>query len=300
MLQPSLYRRSGDLLRQPGLGAELARRPHVRFHQPKDGWSREDFDLTIRLLQKVSMQVVALESPYAGDVPRNTAYAHACVRECALRYGEAAFAMHLYMTHALDDLVSEERDVGIEGGLALIEALQAKTSVVYVDLGVTPGMRKGIDSAWEKGRTVLLARLGGGRFPVEKGRWDMVDFFAARSTGWEPPTPPPRPAQPAPSPAQPAPPAQPEGFDAESLQDGDVVVLLHSGTGKQADYVYAESGEDVDPEAFKKSMTAAVDTGGWLVHVVTRKGAVVYRHPTPEPEFHADPPPYVAPVKAPA
>ena len=40
------------------------------------------------------MVLVLLESPYAGYVERNLAYARACMRDCLLR-GEAPFASHL-------------------------------------------------------------------------------------------------------------------------------------------------------------------------------------------------------------
>ena len=244
------------------------------------------------------MKVVALESPFAGDVARNVAYAEACVRECALRYGEAAFAMHLYFPHALQDLDDAERSVGIEAGLALVGALQAEASVVYVDLGVSSGMRQGIKDAWAKGRAVVLARLGAGRLPIEKGAWAMVDFFAESASGWTPPERPAAPAE-APTPAKPAPAgAEPDPeapFDVESLQEGDVVMILHTGTQDQRDYRYEEKGPDADPEAFKKSLRELGN--GWTIQLVMRGQTTLWRMPAPPEVFHEDPPPYVAPTK---
>lgn len=47
------------------------------------------------------MIFVIVESPYAGDVERNTAYARAAVRDCLMR-GEAPFASHLlYMAYGI-------------------------------------------------------------------------------------------------------------------------------------------------------------------------------------------------------
>ena len=50
------------------------------------------------------MKLVILESPFAGDVKRNTAYARAALRDSLLR-GEAPIASHLLYTQdgVLDD-----------------------------------------------------------------------------------------------------------------------------------------------------------------------------------------------------
>lgn len=96
---------------------------------------------------------VVLESPFAGDVERNKAYARACMRDCLLR-GEAPFASHLLYTQegVLDDDIPEERSLGIEAGLA-IGSLFKKT-VVYHDHGVSRGMKYGIERAEAEGRVV--------------------------------------------------------------------------------------------------------------------------------------------------
>jgi hypothetical protein len=80
------------------------------------------------------MKLVILESPYAGDVEANTAYARACVRD-SLSRGEAPLASHLLYTQPgiLRDDVPEERQRGIEAGLAW--AGQADATVVYVARG---------------------------------------------------------------------------------------------------------------------------------------------------------------------
>lgn len=45
------------------------------------------------------MRIVVLESPYAGDIERNTNYARDCMRDSILR-GEAPIASHLIYTQA--------------------------------------------------------------------------------------------------------------------------------------------------------------------------------------------------------
>lgn len=92
------------------------------------------------------MRRVILESPFAGDVDANIAYARKCVRDSLLR-GEAPIASHLLYTQpgVLDDAVESERQHGIDAGLAWREVAQA--SVVYTDHGVSTGMRYGIAAA---------------------------------------------------------------------------------------------------------------------------------------------------------
>jgi hypothetical protein len=92
------------------------------------------------------MRLVLVESPYAGDVERNLRYARAALRDCLLR-GEAPFASHLLYTQAgvLDDEVSGDRILGMEAGWAFLRVVQAV--VAYDNLGLSPGMVKGLDRA---------------------------------------------------------------------------------------------------------------------------------------------------------
>jgi hypothetical protein len=104
--------------------------------------------------------IVVVESPYAGDVERNVRYARACLRDCLLR-GEAPFASHLLYTQegVLRDDVPEEREAGIGAGFAF-RPFAAKT-VVYEDLGVSDGMRRGISDALKLGQLVEFRALPG-------------------------------------------------------------------------------------------------------------------------------------------
>jgi hypothetical protein len=106
------------------------------------------------------MILVLLESPYAGNVDLNTGYARACMRDC-LRRNEAPFASHLLYTQpgVLDDLVPDERALGISAGLEW--GSMAEKTVVYTDLGISRGMKLGIERARKDGRRVEMRTLGG-------------------------------------------------------------------------------------------------------------------------------------------
>lgn len=92
------------------------------------------------------MRLVILESPYAGDIERNVRYARACVRDCLSR-GEAPLASHLLYTQPgiLCDEVPDECVWGIKAGFAWRR--HAIATVVYTDLGISSGMRYGIEHA---------------------------------------------------------------------------------------------------------------------------------------------------------
>lgn len=110
--------------------------------------------------EKKEMPLVLIESPYAGDLETNITYARACMRDSLLR-GEAPFAMHLLYTQEgiLKDEIPEERAWGLEVGFAW--GIHAQKSIVYTDLGITPGMEFGIQRAEEEGRPVEYRQISG-------------------------------------------------------------------------------------------------------------------------------------------
>lgn len=114
--------------------------------------------------------IVIVESPYAGNVELNLAYARAAMRDCLLR-GEAPFASHTLYTQpgVLDDSKPAERELGITSGFAFRHA--AARTVVYVDLGQSPGMTIGIAHAESIGQPVEIRRLAG---------WEKVSPWIAR------------------------------------------------------------------------------------------------------------------------
>lgn len=95
--------------------------------------------------------IVILESPYAGNVERNIAYAKKCMRDSLFR-GESPMLSHLLYTLCLDDNIPEERSLGIEAGLAFGEV--ADMTVVYTDYGISQGMAYGINRAMQEGRRI--------------------------------------------------------------------------------------------------------------------------------------------------
>ncbi|MGX9428031.1 DUF7768 domain-containing protein [Bradyrhizobium sp. LeoA1S1] len=105
-----------------------------------------------------SIKLVILESPYAGAVNANVAYARRCLKDCALR-GESAQASHLLLTQVLDDKKPDERALGIALGLAWRSV--AEYSVFYTDRGWSNGMKDALDSAIAEGRPYKLRALDG-------------------------------------------------------------------------------------------------------------------------------------------
>lgn len=83
------------------------------------------------------MNRVIIESPYAGDISLNRAYAQACLRD-SLSRGEAPIASHLLYPQVLDEHVEAERRWGIEAGLAWMA--EADLVVLYEDFGRSRGM----------------------------------------------------------------------------------------------------------------------------------------------------------------
>ena len=106
------------------------------------------------------IRLVIIESPYAGDVERNVAYARAAMRDSILR-GEAPLASHLLYTQEgiLDDDDPVERATGIEAGLAW--GAMAHATILYTDLGISGGMQQGIMRATTEHRPIEERRLGG-------------------------------------------------------------------------------------------------------------------------------------------
>lgn len=103
---------------------------------------------------------VLVESPFAGDVEENIRYARKCMADCFQR-GEAPFASHLLYTQPgiLNDAIPEERRLGIDAGL--IWGSMADKTVVYVDRGISSGMKYGIANAEAAGRPIEYRTVEG-------------------------------------------------------------------------------------------------------------------------------------------
>ena len=104
------------------------------------------------------MALVFIESPFAGDVETNIEFARACMRD-SLNKGESPLAIHLLYTQKgiLDDDIPEERKWGMEAGYAW--GKHASKTVVYTNLGISEGMKIGIQRAKEEGREVEYRHL---------------------------------------------------------------------------------------------------------------------------------------------
>jgi len=103
---------------------------------------------------------VIIESPYAGDIKKHKRYARACVKD-SLSRGEAPIASHLLYTQEgiLDDNIPEERQQGIDAGLAWRDVSDG--TVVYTDCGISSGMSYGIELAKESEKIVEYRTLEG-------------------------------------------------------------------------------------------------------------------------------------------
>jgi hypothetical protein len=93
-----------------------------------------------------------IESPYAGEVEANVAYARACMRD-SLNRGEAPIASHLLYTQPgiLLDAEPDERQWGIDAGLAWREV--ADLAAFYVDRGWSQGMLAAREIYEREGKT---------------------------------------------------------------------------------------------------------------------------------------------------
>lgn len=97
------------------------------------------------------MKRIIIESPYAGDIERNLSYLREAMRHALLQQ-EAPFASHAIYTQVLDDDITDERELGIQDGFEW--GKQADLRAVYEDLGITKGMKRGIEHAAEMGQPI--------------------------------------------------------------------------------------------------------------------------------------------------
>jgi len=103
-------------------------------------------------------KLVIVETPFKGDNEKNIQYARACLRDCFMR-GEYPFASHLLYTQPgiLDDNIKKERELGIKAGLCWGKF--ASKTVIYTDLGISGGIKKGIERAKNDGRKIEYRKL---------------------------------------------------------------------------------------------------------------------------------------------
>lgn len=104
------------------------------------------------------MKLVIIESPYAGDIPTNTAYAREALRHSIL-LGESPIASHLLYTQpgVLNDAIPAERNLGIALGHAWRH--MACFFAFYCDLGISPGMASALDLCKREGIDFYLRHI---------------------------------------------------------------------------------------------------------------------------------------------
>ena len=106
------------------------------------------------------MRRVIIETPYKAQRFwqrwANVRYARKCMRDSLFK-NEAPMLSHLLYTQTLDDNNPWERERGIRAGFAW--GLKAEATVVYVDRGISQGMRLGISAAKDAKRAVEYRAL---------------------------------------------------------------------------------------------------------------------------------------------
>ncbi len=113
--------------------------------------------------KNMKMKMVIIESRFSAnnikDLVLNRKFTLACMRDCFMR-GEAPYASHVIYahTHILDDFIASERALGMHAGFLWGDF--GSLTVVYQDLGISEGMRMGIEHAEKIGREVEYRTLG--------------------------------------------------------------------------------------------------------------------------------------------
>ena len=102
--------------------------------------------------------LVIIESPYKGKVKQNVAYAQKCMSDSLLR-GECPFASHLLYTQVLDDTVPELRSMGMSRAFEWYR--HADLMAVYIDKGISDGMKMGMEVAEKLGIEIVYRTLDG-------------------------------------------------------------------------------------------------------------------------------------------
>ena len=111
------------------------------------------------------MKLVIIESPYAAItetiLKRNIRYLQAAMHDCLVNHHESPYASHGLYTQpgVLRDEDPEERRCGMLAGFAWRKV--AEMTVVYTDLGISPGMKAGISHAEKHGVHVVYRTLPG-------------------------------------------------------------------------------------------------------------------------------------------
>lgn len=107
--------------------------------------------------------MVYIASPYAGDVENNIAYAKAACRY-AMEQGCTPVAVHLLYPQFLNDLIPEERELGIQMGLRVLKACD---ELWLCGEFISAGMQTEYQAAKELG--IPVRRVTGNEISQETG-----------------------------------------------------------------------------------------------------------------------------------
>lgn len=112
-------------------------------------------------------KITIIESPFAGDLVLNVQYARKALRD-SINRGEVPFAGHLLYTQALNDEIPDERTTGMGLAEQLVSILAAGihsgsgtdiVCAVYDDLGISSGMKQGIEHAAKVGAKIEFRKI---------------------------------------------------------------------------------------------------------------------------------------------
>ena len=90
------------------------------------------------------MKIAYICSPYSGDIKRNKEYARELTLQ-AIKDGYAPITPHLYITECLDDDEPEQRELGLNAGIALLSVCDI--IIVGIKYGISDGMEREIFKA---------------------------------------------------------------------------------------------------------------------------------------------------------
>jgi len=94
------------------------------------------------------MKTAYICSPYSGDVKRNKQYARELTAR-AIQLGYAPITPHLYITECLDDNDPDQRELGLNAGIALLSV--CNIIIVGKRYGISNGMEREIFKARRAG-----------------------------------------------------------------------------------------------------------------------------------------------------
>ncbi len=119
-------------------------------------------------IKEQEMKTVMIESPYSGDIAKNTEYARLCMHDSYFNHNEAPFVAHLLWT-TLDSKSVENKDFipdeeePRETALVKCRLMRQKIGIVvfYYDKGWSSGMIRAEKEAFEDKLCIIYRSLNG-------------------------------------------------------------------------------------------------------------------------------------------